>query len=206
MFDSTFDRSRAYFKTLEMLRIFGSTIRETGRDLQEMDPERLLQGSFRRAGWDARYFLREDPNKDTVLWENWRVLSEFQKKSEERLLRRIIEKTEEIKSLRDGVGCRFDHKQWSHKLIPFPAQLFNATSLREAARSTTMNRYIIVFTIVTVLYLPPSLTTVPHFLFFYTKHLTDVVCSLCSARPYSKPMNKLIRSSGSRYQLLSSVP
>jgi len=39
-------------------------------------------------------------------------------------------------------------------------QLFNATSLREASRSTTMNRYIIVFTIVTVLYLPPSLIAV----------------------------------------------
>jgi hypothetical protein len=104
MFDSTFDRSRAYFKTLEMLRIFGDTVRETGRDLQEMDPERLLQGSFRRAGWDVRYFLREDPTKDTALWENWRVLAEFQEKAEKRLLRRITEKTEEIKSLRDGVS------------------------------------------------------------------------------------------------------
>jgi hypothetical protein len=104
MFDSTFDRSRAYFKTLEMLRIFGDTVCETGRDLQEMDPERLLQGSFRRAGWDVRYFLREDPTKDTALWENWRVLAEFQEKAEKRLLRRIAEKTEEIKSLRDGVS------------------------------------------------------------------------------------------------------
>jgi hypothetical protein len=106
MFDSSFARSRVYFKTLEMLRIFGDIIRETGRDLQEMDPDRLLQGSFRRAGWDARYFLREDPVKDKALWENWRILSEFQAAAEDRLLRRIAEKTEEIKSLRDGVGDR----------------------------------------------------------------------------------------------------
>ncbi|KAK3296687.1 uncharacterized protein B0H64DRAFT_390089 [Chaetomium fimeti] len=139
MFDTSYARSRVYFKTLEMLRIFGDTIRETGRDLQEMDPERLLQGSFLRAGWDARYFLRDDPATDKALWKNWRILSEFQKGAEERLMRRITEKTEEIKSLRDG--------------------LFNATSLREAARSTTMNRYVIVFTVVTVLYLPPSLTS-----------------------------------------------
>ncbi|KAK4151153.1 hypothetical protein C8A00DRAFT_17399 [Chaetomidium leptoderma] len=138
MFDSSFARSRAYFKTLEILRIFGDIIRETGRDLQEMDPERLLQGSFRRAGWDVRYFLRDDPVTDKALWENWRILSEFQVGAEGRLLRRITEKTEEIKSLRDG--------------------LFNATSLREAARSTTMNRYVIVFTVVTVLYIPPSFT------------------------------------------------
>jgi hypothetical protein len=81
MLDSTFDQSRAYFKTLEMLRIFGDTIRETGRDLQEMVPERRLQRSFRRAGWDVRYFLREDPTKDTALWENWRVLAEFPEKA-----------------------------------------------------------------------------------------------------------------------------
>ncbi len=46
------------------------------------------------------------------------------------------------------------------KLTAAAAKLFNATSLREAARSTTMNRYVIVFTIMTVLYLPPSFTSV----------------------------------------------
>ena len=104
MFDTSYARSRVYFKTLEMLRIFGDIIRETGRDLQEMDPERLLQGSFLRAGWDVRYFLRDDPATDKALWKNWRILSEFQKGAEERLIRRINEKTEEIKSLRDGVS------------------------------------------------------------------------------------------------------
>jgi hypothetical protein len=104
MFDTSYARSRVYFKTLEILRIFGDIIRETGRDLQEMDPERLLQGSFLRAGWDARYFLRDDPATDKALWKNWRILSEFQKGAEERLMRRINEKTEEIKSLRDGVS------------------------------------------------------------------------------------------------------
>ncbi len=103
MFGSSFDRSRVYFKTLEMLRIFGDTIRETGRDLQELDPNRLLHGSFRRAGWDVRDFL-EEPLADKALWENWRTLSEFQVAAEQRLLRRIAEKTEEIKSLRDGVS------------------------------------------------------------------------------------------------------
>ncbi|KAK4034311.1 hypothetical protein C8A01DRAFT_18865 [Parachaetomium inaequale] len=145
MFDSSYARSRIYFKTLGILRIFGDAIRETGRDVQEMDPRRLLQGSlpqggsFLRAGWDVRFFLKEDPAMDKALWENWRILSEFQRKAEERLLLQIAAKTEEIKSLRDG--------------------LFNATSLREASRSTTINRYIIVFTIFTVLYLPLGFTT-----------------------------------------------
>ncbi|KAL2021837.1 hypothetical protein VTK56DRAFT_6611 [Thermocarpiscus australiensis] len=136
MFDTSFSRSRVYFKTIEMLRIFADTIRETGRDLQDMDPERLLQGSFRNEGYNVGYFLREDPAKDEALWKNWQILCDFQRRAEDRLLQRIRQKTEEIKGLRDG--------------------LFNATSLLEASRSTTMNRYIIVFTIMTVLYLPPT--------------------------------------------------
>ncbi|VBB76494.1 Putative protein of unknown function [Podospora comata] len=139
MFDTSFERSRVYFKTLQMLRIFADAIRETGRDLQEMDPEKLIQGSFRRAGHDVQAFLKQDPLKDKTLWNNWKILFDFQQQTEEKLLRRIAEKTEEITSLRDG--------------------LFNATSLREASRATTMNRYVIVFTIMTVLYLPPSFTS-----------------------------------------------
>ena len=112
MFDSSYARSRVYFKTLEILRIFGDAIRETGRGVQEMDPRRLLQGSFLRAGWDVRFFLKEDPATDEALWENWRILSEFQKMAEERLLRQIAAKTEEIKSLRDGVSnYRKTHRQ-----------------------------------------------------------------------------------------------
>ncbi|KAK0708849.1 hypothetical protein B0T21DRAFT_428104 [Apiosordaria backusii] len=123
MFDTSFERSRVYFKTLQMLRIFADAIRETGRDLQEMDPEKLIQGNFRRAGRDVHYFLRQEPLEDKSLWDNWKILLDFQQAAEEKLLRRITEKTEEITSLRDG--------------------LFNATSLREASRSTTMNRYVI---------------------------------------------------------------
>ncbi len=118
MFDLSFDRSRVYFKTLEMLRIFGDTIRETGRDLQEMDPKILLQRSSQRAGWDVRAFLRDDPVQDMALWENWRTLSEFQTAAEKRLLRRITEKTEEIKSLRDGVSCSLIQDNVSTQLPP----------------------------------------------------------------------------------------
>ncbi|OTA98173.1 hypothetical protein M426DRAFT_326201 [Hypoxylon sp. CI-4A] len=56
--------------------------------------------------------------------------------STELLERRIKAKTEDITSLRDA--------------------LFNASSLLEASRATQMNRYVIVFTIVTVIFLPPS--------------------------------------------------
>ena len=44
------------------------------------------------------------------------------------------------------------------------SQIFNATSLREANRSTTMNRYVIIFTVVTVIFLPPTFTSVSQYL------------------------------------------
>ena len=55
---------------------------------------------------------------------------------------------------------RFKDVTVAMKLTAASIKLFNASSLREAARSTTMNRYVIVFTIMTVLYLPPSFTSV----------------------------------------------
>jgi hypothetical protein len=120
MFDTSFERSRVYFKSLEMLRIFSDTIRETGRELQEMDPKLLLQGSFRRAGFDYRYFLKDDPAKDEALWENWETLVSFHRIAEERLLHRIAEKTEGIKSLRDGVSDAPSHDVWIRSfLMPF---------------------------------------------------------------------------------------
>ncbi|KAK4247913.1 hypothetical protein C7999DRAFT_31725, partial [Corynascus novoguineensis] len=133
MFNSSYTRSKIYFRTLEILRIFGDMVRETGRTIRSMDPKYLAQGSIPRhlGSLDFRLVLPEDPFQDKALWENWRILSEFHQGAEERLLKRIAEKRAEI----------------------------NATALREASRSTTMNRYVIVFTIFTVLYLPPSLTS-----------------------------------------------
>lgn len=103
MFDTSFKRSQVYFRTLEMLRIFAENIRETGRDLQEMNPDRLLQRFFRAKRSKLKDFLPQDPMEDAALWKNWQTLSDFQRKIEDRLLRRIAEKTEEIRSLRDGV-------------------------------------------------------------------------------------------------------
>jgi hypothetical protein len=39
-------------------------------------------------------------------------------------------------------------------------QLFNAQSVRESSRSTQINQYLLVFTIVTIIYLPPTFVSV----------------------------------------------
>ncbi|KAE9372640.1 hypothetical protein N431DRAFT_244483 [Stipitochalara longipes BDJ] len=128
MFDLDFDRSRLYFTVLQVLRIFGECIRAVSADLSPFD--RLFSPSTSSSYWDV--------STDELLAysSNWKSVTKHQKDTEERLLRRLLDKTEEVKSLRDG--------------------LFNASSLREARQSTTMNRYVIIFTVVTVLYLPPS--------------------------------------------------
>ncbi|KAM7213927.1 hypothetical protein V8F06_010685 [Rhypophila decipiens] len=127
MFDNSFEASRVYFKALQVLRIFSETIRQSRSELRSLSD----LSDFQRKPW-----VPPSEGVDDDIRTNWNIILDFHAQEELKLLQRIAEKTEEIKSLRDG--------------------LFNATSLLEASKSTTMNRYIIVFTIVTVLYLPPS--------------------------------------------------
>lgn len=66
--------------------------------------------------------------------ENWNTAISSMERQAKGLLDRIGHKTEEVKSLRDG--------------------LFNATSLREASKGIALNRAIYVFTVVTVIFTP----------------------------------------------------
>lgn len=89
MFDDSFQKSRVYFQALQALRIFSESIRETGRHLHQLSDELERQS--------RQWFNDKD------IQNNWKIVMDFQVEAEERLLRRIAEKTEEIKSLRDGV-------------------------------------------------------------------------------------------------------
>ncbi|PVH71384.1 hypothetical protein DL98DRAFT_371537, partial [Cadophora sp. DSE1049] len=113
-----------YFTTLQLLRISSEWIRGGMEDLKS-----LAEAS----AWyykglpdsDGPKRSHDDPtslNVSRVLEQNWK------------------NKTEEVKSLRDG--------------------LFNATAVREASRRSTLNHYILVFTVVTIVYLPLSFTAV----------------------------------------------
>lgn len=87
MFDNSFRRSRVYFRLLQILRIFSDSVRETGVRLNDMRPEMTLA-----SGYD-----------DKAIQNNWKIIVTYQANMEKRILQRIMEKTEEIKSLRDGV-------------------------------------------------------------------------------------------------------
>jgi hypothetical protein len=92
MFDDSFTRSEVYFTTLQLLRIFGKWIRDTGRDLRN-----TADFDNDEAKWVGVEHLK-------VLNDNWKAILEHYDKEAESLLQRIADKTAEVESLRDGVS------------------------------------------------------------------------------------------------------
>ncbi|KAI1110191.1 hypothetical protein F5Y14DRAFT_455301 [Nemania sp. NC0429] len=128
MFDDNFERSRLYFTILQILHKFSGYIGTVSDDLRLLDDPFLKDDDF------PMLEMRKDELQ--VLRLNWELVRETQRKAEKNLLDRIAYKTAEVESLRDG--------------------LFNASALRETNSSSTMGRYVLIFTVVTVLYLPPT--------------------------------------------------
>lgn len=99
MFDNSFERSASYFTVLQISRKFSDTIRGSLDDLRAM-----------RKKWDDWKF---DSNKAggahpfresrPILTSNWDTVVSYHNMLVEQLLSRIEKKTEEVKSLRDGV-------------------------------------------------------------------------------------------------------
>ncbi|KAK8023951.1 hypothetical protein PG993_012017 [Apiospora rasikravindrae] len=141
--DSSFQSSDRYFFVTELLRISTEWIKETGSDLK------IPQSTTNSATDSAILFLLplaprnydgEHPSAASwkacsdVINHNWTIVFQEYDKYEKDLLDRIERKTQEVKSLRDG--------------------LFSATSVREATKGTNINEYILVFTVMTITYLP----------------------------------------------------
>ncbi|KAI0452420.1 hypothetical protein F5B21DRAFT_336069 [Xylaria acuta] len=135
MFDDDFGRSRLYLTILQILRFFDGRISTVSNDLGWLDDLFLKRPDFPISK------MKQDELQ--VLRSNWELVRETQRKAEKSLLNRILYKIDEVKTLQGG--------------------LFNASSLREAEESTKMakessimGRYVLIFTVVTVLYLPPT--------------------------------------------------
>ncbi|KAK7745091.1 hypothetical protein SLS62_009955 [Diatrype stigma] len=139
MFDSSFARTRLYFTVLQALRIFSEWIQESERALQQLRSnfDKVVHSATKqRNSRDEWGFDGVPPPFKREIDEMWNGLLAYHSSSAKCLLGRIEKKNEEIKSFRDG--------------------LFNATSVREASRATVLNQYILVFTFVTIFYLPLS--------------------------------------------------
>jgi hypothetical protein len=96
MFDDDFERSAQYFAILQILCIFGECISTVSDDL------RCLDGLFLQG---PPFFPVESvtPDELQALRSNWKSVIDAQEKAAERLTARLTAKTEEVKSLRDGV-------------------------------------------------------------------------------------------------------
>jgi hypothetical protein len=155
--DKDFSKSKLYFKTIQLCRVFSNWIEETKYDLQLshdkfVDPHsRGPEGDFGEVSFEWKRRI-EEPLRQLSL-----------------LLEQVKRKREEVQSLRDGVSYL---KYLKFVFISRPIlltfiKLFNATAVREASKSTDLadistrqNQYLFVFTLLTVIYLPLSFVVV----------------------------------------------
>jgi hypothetical protein len=94
MFDDSFERSALYFSVLQLLRIFADCIHDTRQDI-----EFLVSNAFQDTG--SLQSVGKDGEK--ILSDNGKMILSRYKEVEDRMLRRITEKRDEVISLRDGV-------------------------------------------------------------------------------------------------------
>ncbi|KAK6840133.1 hypothetical protein PG987_005999 [Apiospora arundinis] len=141
--NNRFESSDKYFFVIELLRISAEWIKETVNDLRYTQEEvtGILQSlmCYPYFPGEATPSVAYVPDASwkacaDVIRHNWEVVFRDLKRFEDDLLGRIERKTQEVKSLRDG--------------------LFSATSVKEATKSTQINECILVFTVMTITYLP----------------------------------------------------
>lgn len=96
MFDDDFERSKLYFKVLHILRMFGDQISSVSGDLHILDDLFTKEKHFPMV--DMKHHELQ------ALRSNWELVKAIYLRAEKGLLDRIISKTDEINSLRDGVS------------------------------------------------------------------------------------------------------
>ncbi|PHH77915.1 hypothetical protein CDD80_7597 [Ophiocordyceps camponoti-rufipedis] len=131
--DPKSDSAVKLFKALQVLRKFSHSVQEAPAYLKELSD--CTQNSPGLEIWpnDSK------PNERSarkILQHNWDVVNKRQQEAADRVLRKIERTTDEVKSLRDG--------------------LFNVQSVREAQKGRILNKYMVVFTVVTIIFLPPT--------------------------------------------------
>lgn len=101
MFDKSFQHAESHFQIMQLLRIATLWIQTTQKDLKSL-----------RDGLMAGLSNSLDYAQDEQLNRNWDKTFAALEAQSDKLFRRIDKKTEEVKSLRDGV-CFF-HLIYTH--------------------------------------------------------------------------------------------
>lgn len=153
------DDNKLFFKSNQLLRLFEDWIDDLEPDLRRLRDEmkeEMTLGSF---------VLKAEALH--IIESNWDALLDRAKKSGEELRSLIKRKRDEIQILQDGVGI---HTRNSSQTRPptyctmltcdSMTQLYNTIQVREAIKGTKMNEIMLLFTVATILYLPPTFVTV----------------------------------------------
>jgi hypothetical protein len=166
--DDHLGQSGMYFSLMQLIRIFSASIRRSMADF-----ESLVQEA--QDGQDGPMpTMNPEPNNSddvAVVRKNWDVILTRKRTIVGELLDRLSTQMTEIERLQDGVSApsqttchRVVSNACAAKKLPClglrPLQLFNAVSVRETVKGTKINQYLLVFTIVTILYLPPTFVAV----------------------------------------------
>ncbi|KAI6093096.1 hypothetical protein F4821DRAFT_253073 [Hypoxylon rubiginosum] len=147
------ERSRFYFTLLQLLRIFSEWIANdmaSSKLAFEKHNAVTLSDMIFFGLWNDYIETSDIVNAINIIKRNWHVVLALHEKEGQALLDRIARDIQTVESLRDG--------------------LFNAQSVREALKGTKLNRFLFVFTVVTIIFLPPSFVST-----FYGMHLFDGV-------------------------------
>ncbi|KXJ85611.1 hypothetical protein Micbo1qcDRAFT_237410 [Microdochium bolleyi] len=128
------DASVLYFKVLQLLGVFADSVQEARAALEALPRATHNPEVFLGSGFYQTYQHTADTL--TLLDHNWEIVQGMHKNAAEGILRRLDRSKNEILGLRDG--------------------LFNVQSVVEAQKSFELNKYLFIFTVVTIVYLPPT--------------------------------------------------
>lgn len=152
------DSSVEYFKVLQMLGLFSNLIREAETSLETLIPH-VRNPVPTMDYWNEKSYPHR-ADTEAVLTFNWNVVRKQQKEASALILAKLERTKNEVNTLRDGVSHSMD--TYLSDRQTYYNQLFNVQSITEAQKSLKLNQYLLVFTLVTIFYLPPSLVAVSH--------------------------------------------
>ncbi|KAI0107887.1 hypothetical protein GGR51DRAFT_559222 [Nemania sp. FL0031] len=139
------DAAVLYFKVIQILNNFSDTVRAAPSYLDTLSHNVRNLHSF------DYWFEESYPHTGAVrhiLEHNWKIVRDRQRDASDRILAKLERTSNEVKSLQSGV--------------------FNVQSITEARKSRVLNKYLLVFTIVTILFLPPTFVAT-----FFGMHIFD---------------------------------
>ncbi|KAI1749812.1 hypothetical protein F4782DRAFT_549407 [Xylaria castorea] len=143
--ENSTNASVLYFKVLQILNNFSDMVRAAPAYLDTLSNDARDQVIVEEK-FNESYPYTE--NTQAIIQHNWKIVSERQRDASSRILAKLERTTNEVKSLQSG--------------------LFNVQSITEARKSRVINKYLLVFTIVTILFLPPTFVAT-----FFGMHIFD---------------------------------